>query len=45
MGNSILKYDVIHDEHTVILDKKFDRPRSFGDRGTGRILAKNREKA
>jgi hypothetical protein len=48
-GNSIWKFDVIHDALNVIYYKNLKRPRKFGDIGffgdmdTERILAKNRE--
>ena len=49
LGNLILKYDVIHEALKVICNKNLKRPQnlgdigSFGDIGTGRNYAKNRE--
>ena len=42
-GKFNLKYDVIHDALKVICNENFKRPRNFGDMGTCRNLAKNRE--
>ena len=49
LRNVTLKYDVIHAALEVICNKHLKRPRkfddigSFGDMGTGMILAKNSE--
>jgi hypothetical protein len=43
LGNYILEYDVIYDAIGVLSSKNLKRPRHFGNLGSGRNKAENRE--